>query len=191
MPRRLSTGIVSERLVPLSTLPGSLDAAAQIEKILRERRLAGVYVGEDADIGVMERLMVTSVSYREQQFRKAGRSRVTGPDAEAYTLRSTSNQSGGWNGKGNDLPQRPVREVERRAGDPARPQRRVRRYRVPEDPGKRVGNSEFPGSAGRRAQGPDPPGAVGQLGKDINDYNTPDALVGLLLEHPEVMTDRL
>ena len=31
------------------------------------------------------------------------------------------------------------------------------------------------------------PGPFGDLGVDIEDYNTPDALVGLLLEHPEVM----
>lgn len=31
------------------------------------------------------------------------------------------------------------------------------------------------------------PGAFGKLGLDINAYNTPDALVGLLAEHPEVM----
>lgn len=31
------------------------------------------------------------------------------------------------------------------------------------------------------------PGPFGDLGLDIDDYNTPDALVGLLLEHPEVM----
>ena len=31
------------------------------------------------------------------------------------------------------------------------------------------------------------PGAFGDLGLDIDDYNTPDALVGLLLEHPQVM----
>lgn len=31
------------------------------------------------------------------------------------------------------------------------------------------------------------PGPFGDLGKNIDDYNTPDALVGLLLEHPEVM----
>ncbi|NKB72030.1 MAG: hypothetical protein GKR89_33550 [Candidatus Latescibacteria bacterium] len=30
-------------------------------------------------------------------------------------------------------------------------------------------------------------GAFGQLGLDIDDYNTPDALVEVLLEHPEVM----
>lgn len=31
------------------------------------------------------------------------------------------------------------------------------------------------------------PGPFGDLGLNIEDYNTPDALVGLLLEHPEVM----
>ncbi len=31
------------------------------------------------------------------------------------------------------------------------------------------------------------PGSFGKLGLDIEDYNTPDALVALLLEHPEVM----
>lgn len=31
------------------------------------------------------------------------------------------------------------------------------------------------------------PGPFGDLGKNIDDYNTPDALVGLLLEHPQVM----
>ncbi len=31
------------------------------------------------------------------------------------------------------------------------------------------------------------PGSFNDLGKDIEDYNTPDALVGLLLEHPDVM----
>ena len=31
------------------------------------------------------------------------------------------------------------------------------------------------------------PGPFGDLGKNIDDFNTPDALVGLLLEHPEVM----
>ena len=31
------------------------------------------------------------------------------------------------------------------------------------------------------------PGPFGKLGLDIEDYNTPDALVGLLLKHPEVM----
>jgi arsenate reductase len=31
------------------------------------------------------------------------------------------------------------------------------------------------------------PGPFGDLGLNIDDYNTPDALVGLLLEHPEVM----
>ncbi|MBK36100.1 MAG: hypothetical protein CME26_11310 [Gemmatimonadetes bacterium] len=30
-------------------------------------------------------------------------------------------------------------------------------------------------------------GAFNDLGRNIEDYNTPDALVGLLLEHPEVM----
>ena len=30
-------------------------------------------------------------------------------------------------------------------------------------------------------------GAFGELGRDLGDYRTPDALVGLLLEHPEVM----
>ncbi|MDP6039481.1 MAG: ArsC/Spx/MgsR family protein [Candidatus Latescibacteria bacterium] len=31
------------------------------------------------------------------------------------------------------------------------------------------------------------PGSFEDLGLNIDDYNTPDALVGLLLEHPEVM----
>ena len=31
------------------------------------------------------------------------------------------------------------------------------------------------------------PGTFADLGLNIEDYNTPDALVGLLLEHPEVM----
>ena len=31
------------------------------------------------------------------------------------------------------------------------------------------------------------PSSFEKLGRDIDDYNTPDALVGLLLEHPEVM----
>ena len=31
------------------------------------------------------------------------------------------------------------------------------------------------------------PGPFGDLGLDIEDYNTPDALVGLLRAHPEVM----
>jgi len=31
------------------------------------------------------------------------------------------------------------------------------------------------------------PGSFGKLGLDIENYNTPDALVALLLEHPEVM----
>ena len=31
------------------------------------------------------------------------------------------------------------------------------------------------------------PGPFGDLGLNIEDFNTPDALVGLLLEHPEVM----
>lgn len=31
------------------------------------------------------------------------------------------------------------------------------------------------------------PGPFGQLGRNIDDYNTPDAVVALLLEHPEVM----
>ena len=31
------------------------------------------------------------------------------------------------------------------------------------------------------------PGPFGDLGLNIDDYNTPDALVGLLLEHPQVM----
>jgi len=31
------------------------------------------------------------------------------------------------------------------------------------------------------------PGPFGDLGKNIDDYNTPDALVALLLEHPQVM----
>ena len=31
------------------------------------------------------------------------------------------------------------------------------------------------------------PGPFGDLGLNIDDYNTPDALVGLLLKHPEVM----
>jgi arsenate reductase len=31
------------------------------------------------------------------------------------------------------------------------------------------------------------PGPFAELGLDIEDYNTPDALVGLLVEHPEVM----
>ena len=30
-------------------------------------------------------------------------------------------------------------------------------------------------------------GSFNDLGRNIEDYNTPDALVGLLLEHPEVM----
>ncbi len=31
------------------------------------------------------------------------------------------------------------------------------------------------------------PSSFENLGRDIDAYNTPDALVGLLLEHPEVM----
>ncbi len=31
------------------------------------------------------------------------------------------------------------------------------------------------------------PSSFEDLGRDIDDYNTPDALVNLLLEHPEVM----
>ena len=31
------------------------------------------------------------------------------------------------------------------------------------------------------------PSSFEKLGRDIDDYNTPDALVGLLTEHPEVM----
>ena len=31
------------------------------------------------------------------------------------------------------------------------------------------------------------PGPFGKLGRNLEDYNTPDALIGLLLEHPEVM----
>ena len=31
------------------------------------------------------------------------------------------------------------------------------------------------------------PGSFGKLGRKLEDYNTPDALIGLLLEHPEVM----
>jgi len=31
------------------------------------------------------------------------------------------------------------------------------------------------------------PSSFEKLGRNIDDYNTPDALVGLLLEHPEVM----
>jgi len=31
------------------------------------------------------------------------------------------------------------------------------------------------------------PGPFGDLGLNIEDFNTPDALVGLLLEHPQVM----
>lgn len=31
------------------------------------------------------------------------------------------------------------------------------------------------------------PSSFENLGRDIDDYNTPDALVNLLLEHPEVM----
>mgnify|MGYP002835253323 CR=1 FL=1 len=32
-----------------------------------------------------------------------------------------------------------------------------------------------------------PPGAFDKLNRNIDDYNTPDTLVTLLLEHPEVM----
>ncbi len=31
------------------------------------------------------------------------------------------------------------------------------------------------------------PGSFGKLGLALEDYNSPDALVGLLCEHPEVM----
>ncbi len=31
------------------------------------------------------------------------------------------------------------------------------------------------------------PGSFGKLGLNIEDFNTPDALIALLLEHPEVM----
>lgn len=31
------------------------------------------------------------------------------------------------------------------------------------------------------------PGSFGKLGLNIEDFKTPDALIGLLLEHPEVM----
>ena len=31
------------------------------------------------------------------------------------------------------------------------------------------------------------PGVFEKLGRNIEDYNTPDTLVGLLIEHPEVM----
>ena len=31
------------------------------------------------------------------------------------------------------------------------------------------------------------PSSFEKLGRDIDDYNTPDTLVGLLTEHPEVM----
>ena len=31
------------------------------------------------------------------------------------------------------------------------------------------------------------PGPFGDLGLNIDDFNTPDALVSLLLEHPQVM----
>jgi len=31
------------------------------------------------------------------------------------------------------------------------------------------------------------PGPFGDLGLNIDDFNTPDALIGLLLEHPQVM----
>ena len=31
------------------------------------------------------------------------------------------------------------------------------------------------------------PGAFGKLNRELDDFNTPDALIGLLMEHPEVM----